>query len=155
MMYPFKFRTWDFRSNQMIKSVVLTDKGTAEIISDEKHAVKLDVAILFSTGRFAAPATMLPPTRAPDKVEIYVGDIIHDCTDRGPMVCVAHDGAIRFLFLDVPNGNYIIGTPWDDIWHDRATLLGNIFEHPGIIDSPRLLESAMKKMQPLRPNANS
>lgn len=152
MTYPFKFRTWDFRSNQMIRGVVLTDKGDAEIPSDEKSAVKLDVAVLFCTGWFATPATMMPQTKLPDKVEIYIGDIIHDCTNRGPMVCVSHQGSIRFLFIDIPNGNYVIGAPWTDIWNDRATILGNIFEHPGIIDNSMLLESAMKKMQQLRPN---
>lgn len=154
MTHPFKFRTWDFRSNQMIKGVVLTDEGCAKIVSNQKQDDKLDVAVLFCTGWFAAPrASTMQESQLLDKEEIYVGDIIFDYTDRGGMVCVAQPDGVRFLYVDIPDGSYVIGTTWSDIWQERASIVGNIFEHPNMIINSILLEKSLQLMREYsRPN---
>lgn len=82
-----------------------------------------------------------------DKVELYVGDIITDGSNRGPMVIVPISPAgCRFLFSDQPDGMHIIGCPWEDVGRD-VTIHGNFFQHSRILTNKSLLTACVEKFK--------
>lgn len=111
--------------------------------SDKKLSDRPDIAVLWQTPLYA---NQTDP--GADRTRIYVGDIISDETGRGPMVCVpnAH-GTLLFLYLDCPQGSHVIGCPWTDVWAERATILGNVYQNMHELLSPVLAKVAIQALK--------